>query len=630
MNTYFETVEEDENSHTIDKIHSVPKNDETPLGIIIDNGSYRCRAGWSSEENPMISFRPLCAKLKANEVKNLDFVSDDDKLVLQNGGYLVGNDLHPFDYLRYGAKSPFDNDIVTNFDYFEQVMDYVFYKLGLASSKNVSLTEVPLVFTEPILNPGFSRQSTLEILFESYGIPSINLSIDALLSLKQTLSENNIAMDCINSFVIRSGFHSTHIIPIVDGVTQWNSCKRLNIGGFHATDLMLKTMQLKYPSTEPTKYFIPIYDALGIPSLSVAKAEFLKEKYCYLSQDYIQELQLMAENQEYYDGHTVRVFNNKQQYDSFMTARDSLSTNASDTSSNNSSEPQIPEFKTLSACEKWLAEKRNELQQLHFKLQKMQFTLSSQTKDHTLKSKRSAASVQRQKSKIAAEIHDAEDETFEDWSLYDGLQKTKKKKKKKKSSTKEDVVDSKLVKKVSGQVDDLKKLIQQTELKYFGEKKTDYIQDHFVKQYKRNTSDPLDNTGIRLTVERIRIPEIIFQPHMANKDQIGVSEIIENTLQEFNATQREAMIQNIFICGGNTLFKGFNERIESEVRKVSPVESEIRIIHESNFDTSAWKGGRSLLIDSSENDSYWMKLSDYQEQGAERISLKQHTFSNIA
>ncbi|KAF0975917.1 hypothetical protein FDP41_005244 [Naegleria fowleri] len=627
MDTYFETVEEDENSHTIDKIHSVPniKNVKKPLGIIIDNGSYRCRAGWSTEENPMISFRPLCAKLKANEVKNLDFVSDDDTLVLQNGGYLVGNDLHPFDYLRYGAKSPFDNDIVTNFEYFEQVMDYVFYKLGLASSKNISLSEIPLVFTEPILNPAFSRQSTLEILFESYGIPSINLSIDALLSLKQTLSENNISMDNTNALIVRSGFHSTHVIPILDGVTQWNSCKRLNIGGFHATDLMLKTMQLKYPniSTETTKYFIPIYEALGIPSLSVIKAEYLKEKYCYLSQDYTHELQLMAENQEYYNSHTVRVFNNKHQYESFITTRDTPSTNTSDTSS----ELQIPEFKTLSACEKWLTEKREELQQLHFKLQKMQFTLSSQTKDHTLKSKRSAASVQRQKSKIAAEIHDAEDETFEDWSLYDGLQKSKKKKKKK--STKEDVVDSKQVKKVSRQVDDLRKLIQETELKYFGEKKTEYLKDHFVKQYKRNTSDPLDNTGIRLTVERIRIPEIIFQPHMANKDQIGLSEIIENTLQEFNSSQRAAMIRNIFICGGNTLFKGFDERIESEVRKVSPVGSEIRVIHESNFDTSAWKGGRSLLIDSSENDSYWMKLSDYQEQGAERIALKQHPFSNI-
>ena len=38
--------------------------DERPV-IIIDNGSYNCRAGWSFEESPYINFRSVVAKPKS-------------------------------------------------------------------------------------------------------------------------------------------------------------------------------------------------------------------------------------------------------------------------------------------------------------------------------------------------------------------------------------------------------------------------------------------------------------------------------------------------------------------------------------------------------------------------------------
>lgn len=623
---YFNTIEENEDAHAIDKIYQAPTDDVDPIGIIIDNGSYHCRAGWTTMENPALSFRPLCAKLKAADIKNLDFVSDEDKLVLYNGGYLVGNDLHPLDYIRYNAKSPFDNDIVTNFEYFEQVMDYVFYKLGLTTS-SLSLKDIPLVFTEPILNPLFSRQSTLEILFECYGIPSINLSVDSLLSMQETFGDSNIFSEGSNALVVRSGFHATHVFPIINGVPQWKSCKRLNLGGFHATDLMLKLMQLKYPNLvqeQYRKYFVPLYDVLGIPALSVTKAEYMKENYCYFSQHYSEELNRMSEDKSYFDQSTVRIFNNKAQYESFLNHVQNAATSSATSDVSDSS---VPTFKNLSECEAWLATKRDELQQLQFKVQSMQFELSCQTKDHTLKSKRSAASKQRQKAKIAAEIHEAEDDTFDDWSLYDGLANKKKKKKKK---SKDDVVDAKKVKKVTNQIEELKKLIIETEIKYLGGQKTDLVKSHYMSQYMRNSEDLTDNSGIRLTVERIRVPEIIFQPHIAAKEQIGLAEIIDNTLQEFDSKQRLELVRNIFICGGNTAFTGFKTRLENEVRQLMPSGSEIRIINEANFDTSAWRGGRSLLINHSNNDSYWMKLSDYQEQGSDRMVLHSHPFSNIS
>lgn len=53
--------------------------------IIIDNGSYECRAGWSFEENPFLRFRNMVAKPKTTVNKAIDAM------------HLVGDELNEFD-----------------------------------------------------------------------------------------------------------------------------------------------------------------------------------------------------------------------------------------------------------------------------------------------------------------------------------------------------------------------------------------------------------------------------------------------------------------------------------------------------------------------------------------------------
>ena len=77
---------------------------------------------------------------------------------------------------------------------------------------------------------------------------------------------------------------------------------------------------------------------------------------------------------------------------------------------------------------------------------------------------------------------------------------------------------------------------------------------------------------IHLNVERIRVPEVVFQPGIAGVDQAGLVEIMEGVVMGrfAESVAREALLKDIFLTGGSTLFNGFEERLASELAAVFP------------------------------------------------------------
>jgi actin-related protein 5 len=64
--------------------------------------------------------------------------------------------------------------------------------------------------------------------------------------------------------------------------------------------------------------------------------------------------------------------------------------------------------------------------------------------------------------------------------------------------------------------------------------------------------DPLDtydpesaehNSQLHMNVERARVPEVIWQPHMAGLDQAGLAEIVEHVLRGFGEPERQRLTQ---------------------------------------------------------------------------------------
>lgn len=107
-----------------------------------------------------------------------------------------------------------------------------------------------------------------ELLFECYSTPSLAYGIDSLFSYRYNNGSNGL--------IISSSHTSTHLIPVVDSKAIMSSTTRLNWGGFHGAEYLLKLLKLKYP-TFPGKF-------------NDSQAEDMVREHCYVSKDYDQEI----------------------------------------------------------------------------------------------------------------------------------------------------------------------------------------------------------------------------------------------------------------------------------------------------------------------------------------------------
>jgi actin-related protein 5 len=134
---------------------------------VIDNGSYEARAGWSFESEPYLHFRNLVAKPKTSANKAIDSI------------HLVGDEINEIDASKVSKRSMFDKNVVFHIQSLEHMLDYTFSHLGLC---NDSAIDYPLLFTEPMCNPNYSRSLVSELLFECYHVPALSYAVDSLLA----------------------------------------------------------------------------------------------------------------------------------------------------------------------------------------------------------------------------------------------------------------------------------------------------------------------------------------------------------------------------------------------------------------------------------------------------------------
>lgn len=107
-----------------------------------------------------------------------------------------------------------------------------------------------------------------EIVFECYGAPSLAYGIDSLFSYRHNKGNTGL--------VVSSSYSSTHLIPVYNQRPMLAQAIRLNWGGYHAAEYLMKLIKLKYDHF-PGK-------------LNPSQAEFMVRDHCYLSKDYDNEL----------------------------------------------------------------------------------------------------------------------------------------------------------------------------------------------------------------------------------------------------------------------------------------------------------------------------------------------------
>ncbi|EDO16711.1 hypothetical protein Kpol_1003p16 [Vanderwaltozyma polyspora DSM 70294] len=157
----------------------------------------------------------------------------------------------------------------------------------------------------------------------------------------------------------------------------------------------------------------------------------------------------------------------------------------------------------------------------------------------------------------------------------------------------------------------------------------------FLRGPRPHDSDDVhEQHQMHLNIERIRVPEVLFQPTMGGCDQAGVAELCETILlKKFGSSPNqlsktaEDMANNIWLSGGNAKVPGLKNRIVKEFTSFLPVGTKLSVNMSSDPLLDSWKGMAKWAKSEDYNKSFITK-KEYEEYGPEYI--KEHKMGNVA
>lgn len=130
-----------------------------------------------------------------------------------------------------------------------------------------------------------------------------------------------------------------------------------------------------------------------------------------------------------------------------------------------------------------------------------------------------------------------------------------------------------------------------------------------------------DGQVVSLEAERFRAPEVLFRPDLVGSEEIGVADVLINSVMKSDLDFRSTLFEQVVLAGGSTLIPGFGERILHEVRQQAPAHTRIRIFSPPERMNSAWIGG-SILASLATFKSMWVSRADYEENGTSLLHRK--------
>lgn len=572
-----------------------------------------------------------------------------------------------------------------------------------------------------------------EIIFECYGAPSLAYGIDSLFSYRHNKGKTGL--------VVSSSYTSTHVIPVYNNKALLGQATRLNWGGYHNAEYLLKLLRLKYPSfTGKT---------------NVSQAEHMLRDYGYVSQDYDNELasylewkgledrdivvqypytevvveqkteeelariaerkkesgrrlqqqaakmrleKLMKKEQdlEYYKNLQKNITDvTKKELRRQLDSNDIKDENqlekiikdlekavrkarTKDVGGDPEEEQEQPNFDLLDIPDDQLDEaqlkqkrqqrllksnheararakaekeaekariveeeradterRENDLENwLEEKRQRRAATLQKMKERERLKqdlgNRKSLASQIRMKS-IANLASDnptkkrrrgGDDDNFgaddDDWGVYRQIAVG--------DNSDDEHEEEDLNSTLKSLEQDLLRYDPDFDYEHTHEAQSDWSKSllHAFARGPRpfDPSSQAELSQIHLNVERIRVPEVVFRPSIAGVDQSGIIDIAGDILNQRlgNIPNRDDFLRDVFLTGGNTLFKNFDDRVRDGLRSLLPADSPLTVRRAEDALLDAWKGAAGWV-----GTPAWKtaKISreEYQEKGPEYIKV---------
>jgi len=127
-----------------------------------------------------------------------------------------------------------------------------------------------------------------------------------------------------------------------------------------------------------------------------------------------------------------------------------------------------------------------------------------------------------------------------------------------------------------------------------------------------------DKTVIVIGDERIRCPEVLFNPALLGKESKGIDVSLYETIMNCDIDLRKELFNNIVLSGGTTMYSGISERLTTEIKRLVPQSITVRVIAPPERKYSVWIGG-SILSSLNTFQESWITRADYDACGPEVV-----------
>ncbi|KAF9997502.1 Actin-2, partial [Modicella reniformis] len=152
-------------------------------------------------------------------------------------------------------KYPIEHGIVQDWDDMEKIWQYIY-----TDELKTMSEEHPVLLTEAPLNPMRNREIAAQIFFETFNVPALFTSIQAVLSLYSSGRTTGVVLD--------SGDGVTHSVPVYEGFAIPHAIQRVDVAGRDVTEhlqLLLRKNGYHFHTTAEKEV-----------------VRIIKEKTCYL------------------------------------------------------------------------------------------------------------------------------------------------------------------------------------------------------------------------------------------------------------------------------------------------------------------------------------------------------------
>ncbi|CEG48928.1 alpha-centractin [Plasmopara halstedii] len=228
--------------------------------LVIDNGSGLMKAGFAGGETPQVVFPSFVGTTKHTRMMPGG--------AYEGGDVFVGNRVQQHRGL-FKIQYAMEHGVITDWNSMHRIWQHVYSKDML----NVQSEDHPVLLTEAPLNPVANRQRAGEVFFETFNVPSLFVSPQAVLSLYASGRTTGVVLDV--------GDGVTHVVPVYEGFTLPHAITRMDIAGRDVTrhlQLLLRRAGYNFQTSAEREVVREI-----------------KEKLCYVAFNPTKEEQLEAE-----------------------------------------------------------------------------------------------------------------------------------------------------------------------------------------------------------------------------------------------------------------------------------------------------------------------------------------------